>query len=87
LGIEGKQGLGYGLGAHQIDELGELRKVACKLGIMGHAGGWDKLSPEFMKEFGIEKESIRYQDFKTLLSENPKMIDYLKAKIEEHIVS
>lgn len=68
----------------QIDELGELRKVACKLGLMSHAGGWDKLSPEFMKEFDIEKESIRYQDFKVLLSENPKMVTYLKDRIAEH---
>ena len=75
----------------QIDELGELRKVSIKLGIMGHKGGWDELPNELFEKYkpifnsyDVKSQSIRYKDFKEILSNNPEMIEWLKQKVVEN---
>lgn len=67
----------------KLDEIGELIRVATKIGIFSYSGGWMKLTDEFKTKWGLESNSIRHNALKELVGTNHELAQYLKDLIKE----
>jgi len=67
-----------------IDEIGELVRVATKLGEFDYSGGWMTLTDEFIEKWGIKSNKIRHNALKEIVVANEELQEWIKDRIKEH---
>ena len=68
----------------KIDDIGELVRVAIKLKVFTHDGGWITLSDELSTRFNLKSNKIRHSALKELVNDDLEIQNLIKSKIEEH---